>query len=443
MKNKSIFEDWFGIKPRIPIGFPWLSPTGGARLSEEVLQAMHEAGKYKVDQRALLIQAGRTVADLIGAEAAFITSGGSAALTLAAAAVMTGKDLTKMRQLPETDYPIKLRNEFIVQVGTFPAYLTSLRVAGGKIIWAGSKGAERNQIYDPELSIRKAMGIIILPEDIEEAITERTAGIIAAVPTSKSVPPPLTVPIEDIVKIAQKHNIPTIVDSSHLPTSGGKRGQALLKKYLDMGVDLVCTSCGKAMEAPNNTGLVYGRKDLVEAAAPQGTSAFPLNYESSEFPEYPKTRSELIGRGFKVSKEQIVGLVAALKRYLAMDDQAVTARDMKLCNWMADQFRDFPHVKAIGVVPESDWPNDNMHEGGPSCVLEIDEQALNIRITDLNQLMLTGEPPAVEMAGCDVLAPWKRLQLFSRGVKDGEEKIVIEKLKNVLCSGLETKPLSP
>jgi len=436
LKRKSIIEEWYGVKPLIPLGYPWLSPTSGARLSQEVLDAMHNAGKYKVDLRELLLRAGEEVARIIGAEAAYITSGGSAALTLAAAAVMTGRDLAKMRQLPNTDYPASLPNEFIVQTGSFGAYVTSFRVAGGKIVWAGGKASEACEVFDAVEMKKRRVGLKISPDEIEDAITERTAGILVAVHCSKSLSPPLTVPIEEAIKVAKKHNIPAIADASHLPTAGGKIGRAFLRRYLDMGADVVCISGGKAIEGPNATGIIYGRKDLIEAAGPQGTSAFPLDSEATAYPEYPRTRSELIGRGFKVSKEQIVGLVAALKRYVAKDDQAVIARDTKICRWMADQFRNSPHVEVIGVIPENDWPNDNMHEGGPSCVLQIDEEALNIKITDFQRLMLQGEPPAVEMAGCDSLAAWGKMQLFSHGLKDGEEKVVIQKLKKVLASGL-------
>lgn len=439
MKRKSMLHELFGVTPIIPLGYPWLSPTSGARLSESVIEAMCEAAKDKVDLRSLLLSAGAVIANLIGVEAAYITSGGSAALTLAAAAVMTGKDLAKMRQLPNTDYPTKLPNEFIVQIGSFGAYTTSFRMAGGKIVWVGGKSSQACEVFDSNKIRKVRVGLKISPQEIEDAITERTAAILVAVHCSRSLAPPLTVSPEDMIKIAKKYNLPAIVDASHLPTAGGKTGLSFMRKYLDMGADLVCISAGKAIEAPNSTGIIYGRKDLVEAAGPQGTSAFPMDSKATAYPEYPRTRSELIGRGFKVSKEQIAGLVVALKNYVERDDQAVIARDTKMCNWMADQFRDFPFVEVIGVIPESDWPNDNMHEGGPSCVLRIDEQALGIKITDLQGLMLQGKPPSTEMAGCDSLAVWKHLQLFSHGLKDGEEEAVIYKLKEILTSKLKTK----
>jgi len=429
MKENSVYERWFGVKPIIPLGFPWMSQTGGARLPTEVVEVMSEAAKYKVDMTELLLQAGKTVANIIGAEAAFITSGTCAALTLGTAAVMTGKDIVKMEQLPNTDYPIRLKNEFIIQTGMFIHYVNCFRASGGKLIWVGGKGSDMHMEYDPKTMRVKANGFGVLPKEIEEAINERTAGIIAAIHCAPSIPPPCTVPTEEVIKIAKKHNIPTIADASHLPSAGGKRGRAFLRRYLDMGVDLVCVSGGKAIEGPNNTGIIYGRKDLVEAAAPQGAPGIPLDAGT---PEETRSRYTMVGRGFKVSKEQIVGLVAALKRYVAMDDEAVTARDIQICNWMADQFKDFPHVKVVGLVPENDWPNDNMFEGGPSCILEVDEEALGIKITDLPKLMLQENEPLVDVSSCLKLAPWGKLQLYSHGIRDGEEELVIRRLKKVL-----------
>jgi len=429
MEEKSIYERWFGVKPLIPLGYPWMSATGGARLPAEVVAAMDEAADYKVDMTELLLQAGETVANIIGAEAAFITSCDSAAHALAVAAMMTGKDIAKMEQLPNTEYPIRLKNEIIMQVGMFDHYKNAFRASGAELIWVGGKGPGLHTEYDPKTMKVKMMGISISPEELEEAINERTVGIIAVIHCGPSAPPPCTLPVEEVVRIAKKHNIPTIADAPHLPAVGGKVGRAFLRKYLDMGVDLVCASGGKAIEGPNDTGIIYGRRDLVEAAAPQGAPGIPLHAGT---PEATRLRYTLVGRGFKVSKEQIVGLVAALKRYVAMDDEAVTARDTQICNWMADQFKDFPHVKVVGVVPENDWPSDNMIEGGPSCILDLDEEALGIKITDLPKLMLKEDAPIVDVSPCLRLAPWGKLQLFSHGLRDEEEEMVIERLKKIL-----------
>ena len=440
MEEKSIYEGWFGITPVITPGYPWSTATGGGYLPAEVIEAMNEAAKYKVHMAELLQQTGETVANIIGAEAAFITTSDCAAMTLAAAAVMTGKDPAKIDQLPNTECPIRLKNELVTQTGMCEFYINAFTVSGAKLVRAGCRKSAFSVEYNPKTMKLKAKGVRILPQEIEEAINEKTAGLIAAVHCSFSLPPPYTVSVEEVVKIAKKHNIPTIVDAPHLPVVGGKRGRAFLRKYLDMGVDLVCISGTKAIDGPTDTGVIYGKRDLVEAAALQGSPG------KAELKGYKDHGIELkagfldadlsgynpIGRGFKVSREQIVAVVTALRRYVMMDDKAVTERDIRVCDWMAAQFKNFPYIKPVGVVPEADWPNDNMFEGGPSCVLEIDEEALGIRITDLPKLMWQGEPHIDLNSSNLMLAPWGKLQLFSHGLRDGEEEVVVERLKRIL-----------
>lgn len=426
MAEKSIYERWFGVKPLIIAGYPWSSSMGGGYLAPEVIEAMNEAARYKVDMAELLLQAGEMVANIIGAEAAFITSCDCAAHTLAVAAVMTGNDLARMEQLPDTEYPVRLKNELITQAGMVDRYMNCFRASGAKLVKVGSGEQGLYTEYDPETMKTKMKGMRISPEEIEAAINGRTAGIVAAIHCANSAPPPCTVAVEEVVKIARKHNLPTIVDAPHLPSVGGESGRAFLRRYLDMGVDLVCASGGKAIDGPNDTAIIYGKRELIEAAAPQGAPGIPFNFGKSEAAPLKYT---LVGRGFKVSKEQIVGFVAALRRYVAMDSEAITARDTRICDWMADQFRDFPYVKVVGVVPEADWPNDNMFEGGPSCILEIDEEALGIKVTELPRLLRQQDSPVV--IGL-TLAPWGKLQLYSHGLRDGEEEIAVERLKKVL-----------
>jgi D-glucosaminate-6-phosphate ammonia-lyase len=440
MGEKSIYERWFGIRHVITPGYPWNTPTGGGYLPPEVIEAMNEAAKHKVHMIELLEEACSIVANIIGAEAAFITSSDCAAMTLGAAAMMTGKDTAKMNQLPDTQYPIRLKNELITQIGMVDYYVNSFRASGAKLTRVGGKEFYLHREFDPKTMKMKATGFRISPVEIEEAMNERTAGIIAAVHCCASVPPPCTLPVEEVVKIARKHSIPTLVDAPHLPVGGGEPGKAFLRRYLDMGVDMVCASGGKAIDGPSDTGIIYGTKELVEAAALQGA---PGKAEAKRyidlgiqlkvsFDEPAALGRTPLGRGFKVSREQIVGFVAALKRYVAKDHDAIIERDTRVCKWMADQFKDFPYVTAVGIVSEADWPNDNMFEGGPSCILEIDEQALGMKIWDLPKLVWEGDPHVDLTPSNLMLTPWGKLQLFSHGLRDGEEEVVVERLKRVL-----------
>ena len=107
--GKTIYERMFDLKPSIVAGHPYTTAQGGARLHIDVLEAMREAAPFHVDMLSLLDRAGQKAAEMLGAEAAFITSGACAGLTLAAAAVMTGRDFTLMEQLPDTENPVRIR----------------------------------------------------------------------------------------------------------------------------------------------------------------------------------------------------------------------------------------------------------------------------------------------------------------------------------------------
>ncbi|MGA2263393.1 MAG: aminotransferase class V-fold PLP-dependent enzyme [Acidobacteriota bacterium] len=397
MEKKSIYQSWFGLEHVITPGFPWNSQVGGGYLAEEVMEAMKEAAKHKVSMHELSDRAGRLVAEIIGCEAAFITCSDCAAMALSAAAMMTGKDEKKMDQLPNTEHPARLKNELIAQIGMFEQYMRSFTVSGAKLVRVGGKDFAQDADYDPVAKKRVTRSFRISPVEIEEAINERTAGIVAAVHCSNSLPPPVTLPVSEVVKVARKHNLPTVVDSPHPPVVGGQTGVAFLRKYIDMGVDLVCLSGGKAIDAPNSTGLIYGKKDLVEAASLHGCPGkaeikrFKDLHSWQEIETHAFGRTPF-GRGFKVSRELMVGFVAALKRYVSMDSQAVMERDARVCKYLAEQLRNAPCVRSVELAPECDWPNDNMWEGGVSVVIEIDEKALGITIKDISDLMWQGDP---------------------------------------------------
>ncbi len=430
MFEKSIYGEWYGIKTVIPLGYPWMTDTGGARLSDEVVEVMARAARHKVPMEDLLWDSGEEIAGVFGAEAALITSGGCAALALAAAAVMTGGDLQKMTQLPDSDTPVHLRNELVVQTGMFDAFLNCFRIPGARLRWVGDSGGGVFSEFDTQThKLRLKRARTISSQELEDALTERSAGLVAAVHCSVSVPPPYTVHTGEVVRIARRLGIPTIADVSHLPSAGGEVGLRCIKQYLEMGVDLLCMCGGKALEGPNDTGILCGRKDLVEAAAAQGA---PGIFKKRPTEEEVLHRSALVGRGFKVSKEQVVGLTAAVRSYVERDPKAVVERDERICAWMASYFEPRPYVKTARVVPENEWPHDNMLEGGPSCLLEVDEEALGSPLQDLPRTLSLNSGTDVDISSCLGLASWGRLQLFSHGLRDGEEDAAVRALDRAL-----------
>ncbi|MCY3709408.1 MAG: hypothetical protein OXG26_10975 [Caldilineaceae bacterium] len=159
--------------------------AGGSIMRPEVFDAMEEASRSFVRLPELLQKAGRRVAELAGVEAANITAGAAAGVTVAVAACMTGKDDAKVHQLPNTD---GMKDEVIIQVMQRNYYELMIRLAGARLIEVGLA----NRTY---------------PWHIESAINEQTAAIVHFVAYS----PPQDLPVENVIEIAHKHKVPVIV----------------------------------------------------------------------------------------------------------------------------------------------------------------------------------------------------------------------------------------
>jgi len=190
---------------------------GGATLSHEVRAAMEEADTCFAWMWELEEKAGRRIAELTGAEAAFVTPGAFAALAMSAAVCMAGRDTEKMSRLPDTT---GMKNEFIIQkcLRDFK-YDRSMTIAGGKLVEVGDEFQG------------------CTPEKIEAAITDRTAGIhyMAHGTTGDFASKDCNiVPLEEVVEIAHNHGIPVIVDAAFqcYPLEG-------FTKFVAMGADLV------------------------------------------------------------------------------------------------------------------------------------------------------------------------------------------------------------
>jgi D-glucosaminate-6-phosphate ammonia-lyase len=280
----SIYNE-LGVKRVVNASFA-LTRLGGSTLSKEVLRAMEEANRSYVYLWDFIKRGGEIIAEACGAEAGWITSGAFSALVLSAAACMAGRDPEKMRCLPDTS---GMKNEFIVQrVNRFLLYDRAMQVPGGRFVFVGDE----------------RWGCT--PELIEAAITDKTAAIHHAVAGELG---PRVVSVEDTVKVAQKHGIPVILDCSGMtyPLDG-------LTKYVGMGVDLACYG-GKYIGGPNSTGFVIGRKDLIDAVA---LHSF-IGHEAGPLEQGGFYRS--IGRGYKLDRQEVAGLLVAFRRWMEMDHE--------------------------------------------------------------------------------------------------------------------------
>ncbi|MBD3205170.1 aminotransferase class V-fold PLP-dependent enzyme [Candidatus Bathyarchaeota archaeon] len=278
----SIYEK-YGVKRAVNAAFH-LTRLGGSTLSPKVLEAMEESNESYCYMWDLIKKGGEHIAKRIGAPAAWITSGAFNALVLAAAACMAGKDPEKMRRLPNTE---GMKDEFIIQrCARLLVYDRSIEVAGGKFVFVG----------DERWGCK--------PELIENAITDRTAGIHYAWPAWGN---PGIAKLEDVLEVAHNQGVPVIVDAA-----GATYPPEQLSEFVDMGCDLVAIG-GKYVGGPNSTGFVYGRKDLVDAI---GLHSF-IGVEAG--PEEQSGYYRSIGRGYKLDRQEVIGMLVAFDEWLEID----------------------------------------------------------------------------------------------------------------------------
>ena len=274
-----------------------ITRLGGTRTRPETLELMQQAARVMVNIDELNRAAGKELARLTGAEAGFVCSGAAGGLVLQAAACIAGNDPVKMRKLPDTD---GLKNEIVIHtMHRFP-YDQAYRVAGAKMVEFGDY-------------------LFSHPWQLEGAINERTAAVafLCAPFSSNKV-----LPLERVCEIAHAHDVPVIVDAaSMLPP------RANLYRYLKDGADMVVYSGGKGVRGPQGSGILVGRADLIEAAAAQANPA------------------QFLGRGMKVAKEEVIGLVASLAAFVEEDEAAEMAAYRSMAQRAVDALVEIPGLR--------------------------------------------------------------------------------------------------
>jgi len=264
----------------------------------EVVAAMSFAAKHFVDIEELQTAAGKRIAELIGCEAAMVTSGAAAALTVGTAACLTGENTVYVRQLPDLT---GLKSEVIIQKSHRFLYDHAIRNCGVKFVE------------------------IETVAQLENAISDNTAMMLFF----NDNEPKGMISVEEFVALGKRHGIPTFNDAAaDVPPTEN------LSKYLRMGFDLVTVSGGKGMRGPQNAGLLLGRSDLIKAArlnsAPNGDS---------------------IGRGYKISKEAIIGMVVALETYLKRDSEGEKREWERRIRLLASSLADIEALKVEVFTP--------------------------------------------------------------------------------------------
>lgn len=291
-----------GVEPIIN-AFGTVTILGGSLMSQEVMDAMAEAAKSFVDMHELLQKAGEKLAQITRNEAAYITSGAASGLMLVAAACITGSDPDKIARLPDTS---GMPNEIIIQKCQRMSWDRFLSQAGAKLVEIGQQH---------QTTI----------EDLERAINENTVAIMYY---SGSLYERNALPLDSVIKTGKSYGIPVIVDAAaNLPPVDN------LWRFTEKGADLVVFSGGKGLRGPQNTGLILGKRSLVEACRMNGS---PNN---------------AIGRVCKVGKEEIMGLLTAVQQYVSIDHDKILQEQERWIAYLLSELAGLEGVEVARIYP--------------------------------------------------------------------------------------------
>ena len=364
MSGRDYFRE-LGVRPFINAAGTYTAMTASL-MPPEVMEAINYASKHYVMLDELHDKVGERIAAMVHSEAAMVTAGAASALTLGTAAVLTGTDRQKILDLPNL---AGMKSEVIIQKSHRFGYDHAVRNCGVKLV---------------EVETR---------EDLERAVGPQTAMMLFYNNNNKEG----RIQDEEFAALGRKHGVPTMNDAAaDVPPVEN------LWKYTKMGFDLVAFSGGKGLRGPQSAGLLVGRKDLIAAAR--------LNAPPN---------GNTIGRGMKVNKEEMVGVLAALDLYLAKD-HAAERRDFDA---RAEAIRAgaaaVPGVKAEIFVPE-------VANHVPHVRIAWDSSAVAMSANDAVNRLRAGEPSIGTRAEDNalVIGVWM--------MRAGEEKIVARRLREVL-----------
>ena len=355
-----------GVKPFINAAGTYTKLTASLMLLE-VMEAMQYASGLFVRLQELEAACGARIASLLGCEACMITSGAAAGLTLGTAACMTGTDQDLIRADPDTR---GMKHEVLIQKSHRYAFDHAVRNCGAHLVE------------------------VVTTEDLKGAVNDRTSMMLFF--NDRASQGQITV--DEFAALGKALGIPTFNDvAADVPPVDH------LARYLRMGYDLVTFSGGKGLRGPQSAGLLLGRKDLIQGAR--------MNASPHE---------DTIGRGFKVNKEEILGMMVAVEAYLGRDHEADWREWEGRVQRIAEAVKDLPSVRAASFA----FPIANH---SPHLRLRWDETLLKIRYTEAVQALREGDPSievTPDQEGCLVISVWM--------LKPGEAEIVGRRLRGVL-----------
>jgi L-seryl-tRNA(Ser) seleniumtransferase len=345
-----------------------------------VQAAVARAAKNPVRLAELQTKAGEYLAKRLRCEGALVTAGAASALTLGTAACMTVANKSAPHDMP-TDVS-NYKNEVLVQKTHRYGYDHALRNCGVRFV-----EVETMAEYEASFNERTLMAHFF--NAAEKGQISR----------------------EDWVRVAHKHGVPCFNDAAaDVPPISN------LWNYTQMGFDLVTFSGGKGIRGPQNAGLLLGRKDLIDAAA--------INNNPHD---------DCVGRGMKVAKEQIVGMVAAVDWFLSQTDEGMQAEFQRRAGRIAAHLKGVPTLTSRTVVP----PVANQV---PHLMIRYDQQRIKIAPLEVAHQLRQGAPsielnPATgrDEGSAGLSSDANTIVVGVWMLEPGEDVIVARRLREVLA----------
>jgi uncharacterized pyridoxal phosphate-dependent enzyme len=382
---KSLYAS-IGVRPFINCRGT-VTVIGGSIELPEVRAAKTLANQVHVQLDELMDAAGKRLAELTRAEWGMVTAGCSAAISHATAACVAGGNPDLHVRIP--DLRGFAKDEAIIPVHSRTVYDAAIRAVGVKVIEVDSLDA------------------------LERAIGPRTA-LIYIRPNAENEKSAM--PTEAIAKIARPHNVPVLVDAA-------AEALTIPSVHLQWGATLVCYSGGKIIRGPQSAGLLLGRKDLVQAAWVHSA------------PHHGYARS------MKVGREEVIGMLAAVESWVKRDHDAEWKEWVARCDYIADRVTKIPGVTAS-------VRRDPGHRNNRNARLSLrwDSRTLGITGADVVRILDTTEP-RILLGGGGAQAQGSGgdtgLSISSGMMSPGDEKIVAERVYQVLSARHTLKPVEP
>ena len=362
-KTAGVYER-LGIRPVIN-GVGVVTVLGGSIMPPEVVRAMEEAAQHFVPLPELQKKVGARIAELLNVPAAMVTAGAASAIAVATAACMTRGDQEKLRRLPEVE---GTPHEVVIQKAHRCGYEWQMLLNGARFVWVESR------------------------KELDDAINPRTAMLFFL----NKADPDGKIQRAEWIRVGRERGVPTFNDAASDATPKSR-----LTGIVQEGFDLVAFSGGKALMGPQCSGMLLGRKDLIDAAVPT------MNPYGG------------IGRAMKVGKEEMVGLLAAVERYLKVDHDAEIRELEGRVEHIISALSRANGIRAVRHVPV-------IANEVPHVQIEWDEGAGKRTSQEVHQQLMNGDPPI----HIQRLGPG-RLLVSVWMMRQGEHRVVAGRLRQI------------